>query len=232
MGEQSTTSHDVDQSELGLDGSEAFLGQGSLGLLLDNLNAEQIIGIAFKALVAVCRDLVLPVGFGDRGSHVVRVKAAEGRLVVETEDRAINNVVHLWQSVPCQSSVERLAINTQGLSLVLQDPNVVVVLVGIQSDLLLQATGRVHEGVRVEVATLSVDMADGNSASHDDVGSNVLHTLAVQRSLEFRAHESITLTRVGQAKEVNGEHGEIEGNGDDDEAEDSGHEVLEPETLH
>lgn len=38
--EQSTASHDVDQSELGLDGSEAFLGQGSLGLLLDNLNAE------------------------------------------------------------------------------------------------------------------------------------------------------------------------------------------------
>lgn len=116
--------------------------------------------------------------------------------------------------------------------MVLQDPNVVVVLVGIQSDLLLQATGRVHEGVRVEVATLSVDMADGNSASHDDVCGNVLHTLAVQSSLELRAHESITLTRVGQAKEVNGEHGEIEGNGDNDKAENSGHEVLEPETLH
>lgn len=162
----------------------------------------------------------------------MRVKASEGRLVVETEDRAINNVVHLWQGVPCQSSVERLAINAQGLSLVLQDPNVVVVLVGIQSNLLLQATGRVHEGVRVEVATLSIDMADGNSASHDDVGSNILHTLAVQSSLELRAHESITLTRVGQAKEVDGEHGEIEGNRDDDEAENSGHEVLEPETLH
>lgn len=69
--EQSTTSHDVDQSELGLNCSESFLGQGSLGLLLDNLNAEQVIGIALKALVAVCRDLVLPIGFGDRGSHIV-----------------------------------------------------------------------------------------------------------------------------------------------------------------
>jgi hypothetical protein len=74
-------------------------------------------------------------------------------------------------------------------------------------------------------------MADGDSASHDDIGGNISHALAVKSSLELGAHESVTLTRVGQAEEVNGEHGEIEGGGDNDEAEDSGHEVLEKKTL-
>jgi hypothetical protein len=85
--------------------------------------------------------------------------------------------------------------------------------------------------VRVKIATLSVDMADGDSASHDDVGRNIHHTLAVQSSLELGAHESVTLTRIAEAEEVNGEHGEIESGGDDDETEESGHEVLEPEAL-
>lgn len=151
--------------------------------------------------------------------------------MVEAEDAAIDDVVYLWQLVPCVSSVDWLAVNTKGLSLVLQDPNVVVVLVGVQGNLLLQASGGVHEGVRVKIATLSVDMADADSASHDDIGGDISHALAVQSSLEFGAHESIALARVGQAEEVDGEHGEIEGSGEDDEAEYSSHEVLEPKTL-
>jgi hypothetical protein len=229
--EENTASHDVNEAELGLNGSEAGLGESTLGLLLDNLDTEEIVGITIEALIAISGDLVLPVGLGDRGTDIVGVQAAVGRAVVESENSSVLDVLGLGKSVPGMGTVDRLAIDAEGLSLVLQEPDVVVVLVRIQSDLLLLAAGGVHERVRVKVTTLGVDMTNGDTAAHDDIGGDILHSLVVEGSLELGAHETITITRVLEGNEVNGEHGHVEGQRDDDQGKDAGHEVLGPKTL-
>lgn len=231
VGEENTASHDMDETELGLNGSEAGLGESTLGLLLDNLDTEEIVGITIETLIAIGRDLVLPVGLGDRGTDIVGVKAAMGRAVVESENSTVLDVLWLGKSVPGIGTVDRLAIDTEGLSLVLQEPDVVVVLVRIQSDLLLLAAGRVHERVRVKVTALGVNVTDGDTAAHDDIGGDVLHSLVVEGSLELGAHETISVTGVLEGDEVDGEHGHIEGQRDDDQGKDTSHEVLSPKTL-
>ena len=71
--EENAASHDMHKSELGLDGSKALLRLGSVGLFLDNFDAEEVVRITLESLVSVGRDLVLPVGFSDRSANVVRV---------------------------------------------------------------------------------------------------------------------------------------------------------------
>jgi hypothetical protein len=73
-------------------------------------------------------------------------------------------------------------------------------------------------------------MADANPAAHDDISRNVLHPFGVEGGLELRAHETITLTRVDQSSEVDGEHGKVKRQGNDNQGEDASHEVLAPET--
>jgi len=74
-------------------------------------------------------------------------------------------------------------------------------------------------------------MADGDTAAHDDIGGDILHTLVVESGLELGAHEAITVTRVLEADEVDGEHGHVEGERNDDETEDTSHKVLSEKTL-
>lgn len=78
----------------------------------------------------------------------------------------------------------------------------------------------------MKIASLGVDVPDGNTATHKNVGRDILHTLRVQSRLELGAHETVTLTRVGKAQEVDSEHGQIETKRDDNEAESAGHEVF------
>lgn len=231
VGEEDTASHDVDKAELGLNDADTLLGDGTVRSLLDNLNAEVVVGITLKTLIAISRDLVLPVSLGDRGSDIVGVEAAVGGAMEEAEDAAMLDVLGLRKGVPGRGTVDGLAINAKGLSLVLEQPDVVVVLVRVESDLLLLAARGVHEGVGVEVATSGVDMTNANAAAHDDIGRDILHALAVKSGLKFGAHETITVTGVLENGEVNGEHGHVEGDGDDNEGEDTGHEVLGPKAL-
>lgn len=228
--EENAAGHDVHKSELGLNGADALLGNGVERLLLDNLDAEEVVGVTFEALVTVGGDLVLPVSLGDGRANVVGVEAAESRLVEQAKHGAVLDVLGLRQVVPSVGSVDGLAVNTEGLGLVLEKPDVVLVLVRVQSNLLLLATGRVHEGVRVQVSALGVDVTNGYTATHEDIGGHVFGGLVIERSLELGAHEAIAVARVGQAQKVDGKHGEVEGDGNDNEAEDSGHEVLGPET--
>lgn len=97
---------------------------------------------------------------------------------------------------------------------------------GIEGNLLLLGSGRVHERVRVQISALGVDVSDGDSAAHQDVDGDILHTLGVQGGLELGAHETITIARVGEAEEMNGEHGHVERRGDNDQAEHACHEML------
>lgn len=231
VGEENTASHDVNKTELGLDGSETLLGESTVGLRLDNLDTEKVVGVTIEAFITIGGNLVLPVGLGDRGSNVVRVKTAVGGWVVKAEDVLVLDEVSVGESVPGMGAINGLTIGTQRLGLVLEKPVVVLILVGVEGDLLLLAASGIHQGVRVEVTTLGVDVTDADSASHDNIGRNILHALVVEGGLELGAHEAVTVAGVLKDLEVNGEHGEVEGAGNHDEAEDASHQVLEPETL-
>lgn len=81
----------------------------------------------------------------------------------------------------------------------------------------------------MQVSSLSIDVSDRNATAHENVGRNVLHALGVERGLEFGAHEPIALSRVLKTEEMNSEHGHVEREGDDDQAENARHEVLRKE---
>lgn len=221
----------MDETEFGLDCTETFLGSCTMGLLLNNLDTEIVVGITFEAFISVSGNLILPVGLSDGRANVVRVQAAVRRSVIESQHGTIFNEDRtVRQAVPYSCTVERLSIYAKRLSLVLKKPQVVFVLVGIQGDLLLFATGGIHERMGVEVAALGVDVADAHAAAKCDVGSNIVHALVVESCLEFGAHEAIALAWVDQAEEVNSEHGHVEGDGNNDEAESPSHQVLAPKS--
>ena len=226
VGEKNTASHDMHQLELGVNGTKTLLSNAARRLLLDDLNAEEIVGIAIEALIAIGRYLVLPVSLSNRGANVMRMETTVSGQMVETENSTILDIGGLGQVIPSASSVNGLAIDTKRLSLVFQEPNVVVVLVGIESDLLLLGTSGVHQGVRMKIASLGVDVPDSNTATQKNVGRDILHTLRVQSRLKLGAHEAVTVAGVGKAQEVDSEHGHVERKRDDDEAESAGHEVL------
>jgi hypothetical protein len=159
------------------------------------------------------------------------MKAAVGRAMVKTENGAILDVLRLGKGIPRMSTVNGLPIDSKRLSLVLEKPNIVVVFVGVQGNLLLLAASRVHERVRVKITALGVHMADSNTAAHHDIGGDILHSLVVESGLKLGAHEAITVTGVLEADKVDGEHSHVEGERNDNKTEGSGHEVLGEKTL-
>jgi hypothetical protein len=228
--EQDTTGHDMNKSKLGFNGTDTLLGDGADRLFPDNLDPEKVVGVTLETLVPICRDLVLPVRLRDGGPFIVRVEATECRGVVQTENRAILDILRFRQVVPSKGSIDGLTIGAEGLGLVLEKPNVVVVFVRVESNLLLLAASGVHERMRVQVTTLGIDVTNGNAAAHHDISGDILGGLAVESSLEFGAHEAVAFAGVSQAHKVDGKHGKVKGGGNDNEAEDAGHEVLGQET--
>ena len=230
--EQHTASHEVDELELGLDSAKTFLGLLAVRHGLDNLDAEEIVGITLEALVSVSAHLVLPVGFSDRRAVVVRVNTAVSNDMVQAEDRSVNNPFRV-ELVPGHRSGNRSVagrVNSpvDRLSLVFQQEHVVLVLVGIEGDLLLLATSGVHVLMRVQVATLSVVVAETDTCAKCNIGGHVSHGLCVEGGLELAAHEAVTIAGVYKADEVDSEHGHVESNGDDNQAERACKKVLEP----
>uniref|UniRef100_A0A1Y1KHV6 Uncharacterized protein n=1 Tax=Photinus pyralis TaxID=7054 RepID=A0A1Y1KHV6_PHOPY len=198
-------------------------------LLLDDFDTEVVIGVALKTFISISRNLVLPVGLGNWWADIVGVQSAESGGVVQSQNSSVFNKYRAAREVvPDMGAVEGLAINTKGLRLVLKKPDVVFILVRVQGDLLLLATSGIHEWVRVQIAALSVDVTDAHAASKSDISGNIIHSLVVESGLELGAHETVTITGVDQAKEVDGKHGHVEGDGNDDEAESPRHQMLEP----
>jgi len=103
--------------------------------------------------------------------------------------------------------------------------------VGVESDLLLLAASWVHQVVRVQVASLSIMMSYADSTSKCYIHWDILHSLRVESSLEFGAHEPVSVSRVDEADEVDPKHGHIERDRDYDEAENSGNEMLGKQAL-
>lgn len=233
VGEEGAAGHDVNQLELGLDRSKALLGILAVRHLLNNLHTEEIVGVSFKSGISICRDLILPLGLTNWWTDIMRVHAAVGVDMIQTDDAAVNNP--FWVVVvPCERACNagvsrRIDSPVDWLSLVLSDEDVVLVLVGIEGDLLLLASCRVHVCMRVEVSSLGVVMAQTDARAKSHICGHICHSLGVEGGLEFAAHETIAVTRVDQTDEMDREHGHVEGDGDDDQAEDASEEVFEPD---
>ncbi|KAI6763635.1 hypothetical protein HG531_013023 [Fusarium graminearum] len=75
-------------------------------------------------------------------------------------------------------------------------------------------------------------MADTDTATHHNIGGDILHSLVVKGGLKLGAHEAIAISRVLETDEVNGEHGHVESKRNDDQTEYSGHKMLAEKTLH
>lgn len=222
----------MNELELGLDGAKTLLGLFAIRHGLDNFDAEEVVGITLKALVSVSADLILPVSFSDWRAVVVRVHATVGDDMVQTEDGSVNNPFRV-ELVPGHragngSVAGRVAGPVDRLSLVFQKEYVVLILVGVKGDLLLLATSRVHVLVRVQVATLSVVVAEADTRAKCNIGRDISHGLCVKGGLEFAAHEAITVAGVDEADKVDRKHSHVESDGDDDQAESASKEVLEP----
>ena len=83
--------------------------------------------------------------------------------------------------------------------------------------------------VRVKIAALCVVVTESDSTAESDIGWSVSHSLVVQGGLELGRHEAIALAWIREAEEVNSKHDHIEGDWDDDQAEDTCEEMLEPQ---
>lgn len=230
VGEQDAASHDVDQAELRLNSPKALLRLITVGHGLDDFNSEEVIGVTSKAVVTISGDLELPVNISDRRPLIVRVDSSARDQMVQPDNGAVFDVIR-GDVIPGKRTLH-FAVGTQGLGLVFEDKNVVLVLVRIESDLLLLTSGGVHVVVRVKVATLSVKVTDADARAEDHIGRDILHRLGVEGRLELGRHESVAFSGVDQAEEMDGEHSAVEAKRDDDKTEDTGKEVLKPDTLH
>lgn len=83
--------------------------------------------------------------------------------------------------------------------------------------------------MRMQVASLGVDMPDRDLGANGDVGEGVGHTASTEGVLELGAHEPVSFARVTEDKEVDAEHGHVEDHGDEDEADRAGDEVPDEE---
>ncbi len=81
----------------------------------------------------------------------------------------------------------------------------------------------------MQVSTLSVDVPDGDLRTNGDVREGIGHTASPESVLELRAHETVSLTRVTEDEEVDAEHGHVEDDGDEDEADCAGDEMPDEE---
>lgn len=154
-----------------------------------------------------------------------------GASVVKLDSIAVLDESWWIDSIPGGRAVDVFSMCVKWLCHVLNTPYVILILVGVKGNLLLLATGGVHEVMRVQVTTLGIVMSHANSATESDINRHILHRLGVERGLKLRAHESIPVTRVGKAEEVDSEHGHVECDGDDYQAEDSGNHMLGEQTL-
>jgi hypothetical protein len=182
--EQYTAGHEVDKLEFSLDSSQALLGFFAVRHGLDDLNAEQIVGITLEVRVSVGADFVLPVGFGDRWAVVVRVYAAVSDNVIQADDRSINDPLGI-ELIPCHRSSHggvssRIGGPIDRLRLVLNEEDIVLILMRVESNLLLLAASGVHVLMGVEVAALGVVVAEADTRTESDVSWDISHALSVE----------------------------------------------------
>ena len=136
----------------------------------------------------------------------MRMKATVCGYVIEFDRVSILDEVWGSYVVISIGAIYRLSIETKWRCLILDEPQVILVLVRIQSDLLLVAASWIHEVVRMQVASLRIVMSDADPTSKCNIDGNILHSLRVQSGLEFGTHESVPIARIYEASEMDPKH--------------------------
>jgi hypothetical protein len=118
--EEHTASHDVNKLELCLNCTNAFLGFFAIRHTLNNFNTEEIVSIPLKSLVTIRRNFILPFGFGDRWSDIVRMESSVSWGMVQLDSIAILDKVYRADIIPCKRSIDCVTGGIQRLSSVFQ----------------------------------------------------------------------------------------------------------------
>lgn len=132
-----------------------------VAIAIFNFNDPVVVRVANKAREPVCRNFVLEVDVRNWGTDVVGVEASLGGDVLKANGHVVVNMFY-W--LGCVVVVGL----TLGVSFE-NSPIVVAVFVRVEGDLLLIAASGVIVLMRVEVATLSVDMAKGNLRAKSNI---------------------------------------------------------------
>lgn len=211
----------MNELEFGLDCSDTLLRNSAIRHAWNDLDSKQVVGITFEAIVAISRNLLLPVCLRDWGSDIVGMKTSIRGDMVQSNDSTI--LEELGRDVaPCSRTSDSDIVCSHGLSLVFEKEDVVFVLVRVQGDLLLLAAPGIHVSMRMQIAALGIVMSNADFAAVVNIGWHILHSLRVESRLELRRHEAIALPRIDETCEVDCEHRYVKADRDNNQAENSG----------
>jgi hypothetical protein len=157
-----------------------------------------ILGIS-DSKVTVARDF--PVSLGNGSSDLVRVKVAAGLSVNETNDIAVTDV----------SDLLVLGVVIGLLSVGVEEPVVVGVLVVVASNLLLRRAFGVGLNVRVKKTTTIAHVLERRTRAESDLQGTILANFGASKvGLEEGGHLGITRAAVLQDEEVDVEREKVD----------------------
>jgi hypothetical protein len=108
-------------------------------MILDDLNAEVIIGITFESRIAISTDFILPIYFRDRGPHIMRMKALFRDDMFKSDHSTVFNPDGGFKESEYmgREGYTRLVKRDFRVGLVCEDPIIVVVAMWVECNLLL-----------------------------------------------------------------------------------------------
>jgi hypothetical protein len=174
--------------------------------IANNLNNPVILGVA-DGSVTVARNFV--VGLSDGSGDLVRVKVAACLSMDKTDDIAVSGEAELL-----------ICLVRDIVTVRVEEPIVVSILVVVASDLLLSRAFRIGLNVRVEQTSSVTHVLQCDAGAVCDLERTVLANLcAAQVSLEKRTHLGVTRTAVLEDQEVEVEGEGVDGERNEDETE-------------
>lgn len=178
----------------------------------DDLNLPVVLLVSDRQ-VAIAGDFL--VRLGDRGADLVRVKVTAGLHVNQADRLAVTDKAGLSFGV-------EVDISAVGV----EEPVVVGILVVVAGDLLLARSLGVRLDVAVKQATAVAHVLDCDARTKGDLqGAVPADFSALEIGLEERRHLGISRSAVGEDGKVNGEAEHVDQDGQDDETNDSCHNV-------
>jgi len=173
-----------------------------------------ILGVS-DSKVTVARNF--PVGLGDGSSNLVRVEVAAGLSVDKTNDVAVADV----------SDLLVLGVVVGRLSVGVEEPVVVGVLVVVASNLLLSGALWVGLNVRVEKTTTVAHVLERCARSEGNLQRAVLADFSASKvGLEERGHLCVARAAVLQNEEVDVEREKVDNERNHNETDNSESQVC------
>lgn len=181
--------------------------------IIDDFDLPMVLGIS-NGKVAVAGDF--PVSLGDRSGNLVRVEVAAGLSMNKADDVAVTDV----------SDLLIFGVVIGLLSVGVEEPIVVGVLVVVASDLLLLGAFRESLDVGVEKTATVAHVLESSARANGDLKRAILADFSAAKvGLEERRHLRIARTTVLQNEEVDVEREQVDDERDHDKANDPKDEV-------